>query len=368
MFMSRFPRQARDKFHRDPQRFSSLHTDAIQSVQHSPILMDIRAALKEAMHRLHDANVPSHTLAAELLLMHTLERDRTWLYTHPEAALEPAAAEKYFALIARRVAGEPTQYLTGKQEFWGLEFEVTPAVLIPRPETEHVVEVALERLGARAIKINLATGAASPPLRVADVGTGSGCLAVALAHELPHAEIYATDISAAALEVARRNAARHGVADRIRFLECDLLDGLVGGSSSAVGARPSKWLAGKHAVPLPGAEREGFDIIVSNPPYVAREEADELPREVRDHEPHSALFGGATGVETYDRLIEQAGSLLRDGGILVLELGYNSLDHVRGILVANSQWSDLKITNDLAGIPRVISARKIRPAPSGSGS
>ena len=133
--------------------------------------------------------------------------------------LDPAAAEKYFALVARRAAGEPTQYLTGKQEFWGLEFEVTPAVLIPRPETEHVVEVALERLGARGIKIDMKTGAPSPPLRIADVGTGSGCLAVALAHELPHAEIIATDISAAALEVARRNAARHAVADRIRFIE-----------------------------------------------------------------------------------------------------------------------------------------------------
>jgi release factor glutamine methyltransferase len=332
--------------------------------------MDIRAALKEAMHRLRDANVPSHTLAAELLLMHTLERDRTWLYTHPEAALDSAAAEKYFALVARRAAGEPTQYLTGKQEFWGLEFEVTPAVLIPRPETEHVVEVALERLGARGIKINLATGAPSPPLCIADVGTGSGCLAVALAHELPHAEIFATDISADALVVARRNAVRHGVANRIRFLACDLLDGLVGGSSSAAGARHAVPLRGagredatpphgaglEDGAPLPGADRERFDIIVSNPPYVARNEADELPREVRDHEPHSALFGGATGVETYDRLIEQAGSLLRYSGILVLELGYNSLDHVRGILVANPQWSNLKITNDLAGIPRVLSA------------
>src|SRR6202795_3256906 len=185
--------------------------------------MDIRAALKEAMSRLRAANVPSHTLAAELLLMHTLECDRTWLYTHPEAALDPAAAEKFFALVARRAAGEPTQYLTGKQEFWGLEFEVTPSVLIPRPETEHVVEVALERLGPRGIKIDLKTGAPSPPLRVADVGTGSGCLAVALAHELPHAEIFATDVSAPALPVAKRNAMRHGVADRVQFLESDLL-------------------------------------------------------------------------------------------------------------------------------------------------
>src|SRR6202167_6315220 len=143
--------------------------------------IDIRRALKEGMARLRAAKVPSCTLAAELLLMHALGRDRTWLYTNPEATIEAAAAEQYFAHVARRAAGEPTQYLTGKQEFWGLEFEVPPAVLIPRPETEHVVEVALERLGARGIKIDLATGAPSPALRVADVGTGSGCLAVALA-------------------------------------------------------------------------------------------------------------------------------------------------------------------------------------------
>jgi release factor glutamine methyltransferase len=310
--------------------------------------MDIRAALKQAMHQLRAANIPSHTLAAELLLMHTLERDRTWLYTHPEAAIDPAASEKYFALVARRAAGEPTQYLTGKQEFWGLGFEVSPAVLIPRPETEHVVEVALERLGTRGIKINLATGAPSPPLRVADVGTGSGCLAVALAHELPHAEVTATDISAPALEIARRNATRHNVADRIRFLECNLLDALTDNLSSPVGAR--------HAVPLRRTDQEPFDLIVSNPPYIARNEASELPREVRDHEPPAALFGGPTGVEIYARLIEQSASLLRDGGFLVLELGYNSLDHVRAILAANPQWRDLKVTNDLAGIPRVLSA------------
>ncbi len=141
------------------------------------VATDVRAALKDGMMQLRAANVPSSTLAAELLLMHALGRDRTWLYTHPEAELDASVAREYFRLIARRAAGEPTQYLTGKQEFWGLEFEVTPAVLIPRPETEHVIEVALERLGPRGIKINMHTGEPSPPLRIADVGTGSGCLA-----------------------------------------------------------------------------------------------------------------------------------------------------------------------------------------------
>jgi release factor glutamine methyltransferase len=297
------------------------------------VATDVRAALKEGMAQLRAANVPSSTLAAELLLMHALGRDRTWLYTHPEAELDASVAREYFRLIARRAAGEPTQYLTGKQEFWGLEFEVTPAVLIPRPETEHVIEVALERLGARGIKIDMRTGEPSPPLRIADVGTGSGCLAVALAHELPHAEIFATDISATALEVALRNATRHRVASRIRFLEGDLL---------------------KPVAPSP----ESFDLIVSNPPYVAQDDEATLAREVREHEPHAALFGGPSGIEIYERLVEQAGELLRPGGVLVLELGYDSAQHVRAILVKQGNWVNVSVTNDLAGIPRVLAAER----------
>jgi release factor glutamine methyltransferase len=297
----------------------------------TPRTADVRTALREGIARLRAANVPSDTLAAELLLMHALGRDRTWLYSYPETLLEPAATEKYFALIARRAAGEPTQYLTGKQEFWGLEFEVSPAVLIPRPETEHVIEVALERLRARGIEIDVRDGA---PLRIADVGIGSACIAVALARELPHAEIFATDISTAALEVAGRNAARHGVSDRIRFTNCDLLSGVASGETQ-------------------------FDLIVSNPPYVARDDAGQLQREVREHEPDEALFGGPTGVEIYSRLIEEAGSLLRSGGILVLELGYSSAAHVQELLKAELGWTRVKITNDLAGIPRVIAAERI---------
>jgi release factor glutamine methyltransferase len=303
--------------------------------------LDIRAALEQAIARLREARVPSHTLAAELLLMHALGCDRTWLYTHPEVLLEPLAREKYFALVERRASGEPTQYLTGKQEFWALEFEVTPDVLIPRPETEHLVEVALERLGPPGIKINLPTGAPRPRLRVADVGTGSGALAVALAHELPHAEIHATDISAPALAVAERNAARHAVRDRIRFIHTNLLDSVL--DESQVADRESRL----------------FDLIVSNPPYVARNKAEQLPPEVRDHEPASALFPGPTGVEIYARLIEQAGSLLRPGGILVLELGYDSANHVRAIFSGQHGWTNVTLTNDLAGIPRVIAAERL---------
>jgi release factor glutamine methyltransferase len=300
----------------------------------SELPIDIRRALKEGMAKLRAAKVPSHTLAAELLLMHALGRDRTSLYTHPEALLETADADKYFALIARRASGEPTQYIIGKQEFWGLEFEVTPAVLIPRPETEHVMEVALARLGPRGLKIHMHTGLPRDKLRVVDVGTGSGCLAISLAYELPHAEVLATDISAPSLEVARRNATRHAVADRIRFLQMDLLESL-------------------------GQQPGSFDLIVSNPPYVASDEADQLQREVRDHEPREALFGGPTGVEIYARLIEQAAALLRSGGILVLELGYNSAEHVRAILTEAKGWTNVSFTNDLAGISRVASADRI---------
>jgi len=303
-----------------------------------PLNADIRSVLKDGIARLRAAHVPSYTLAAELLLLHGLGRDRAWLYTHAEEPLDPPIAEKYLALVARRAAGEPTQYITGKQEFWGLEFGVTPAVLIPRPETEHLVEVALERLGARGIKINMRTGEPSATLRIADIGTGSGCIAVALAHELPHAEIVATDISGAALEVASRNAALHGVSSRIWFIQADLLQGI---SPPALDPLPS---------PL--------HMIVSNPPYVARDEAASLPREVREYEPDTALFGGPTGIEIYARLIEEAHALLAPGGILVVELGYGAADAVRKMFHVQHGWANVSLTHDLAGIPRVLAAER----------
>jgi len=314
--------------------------------------MDIRAALKQGMAQLRAAQIPSHTLAAELLLMHALQRDRAWLYGHPEELLDAAQAEKFLALIARREAGEPVQYLTGKQEFWGLEFQVTPAVLIPRPETEHVMEVALARLGERGLKIHMDNGAPRETLRVADVGTGSGCLAVALAWELPHAEVFATDISAPALEIARRNAARHKVAARIHFSQCDLLIPLENTDLGAAGAEHAA-LASTQDGPL-------FDLIVSNPPYIARSDAARLQREVRDHEPHAALFAGPSGAEMYQRLIDQARDRLRPRGILVLELGHDSAERVRAIFDAQPGWTEVAITMDLAGIPRVLAAERTR--------
>jgi len=302
----------------------------------SPATLSVVAALRDGIAQLEREYVPSAALAAELLLMHALGRDRAWIYAHPEHELNPATREQYFFLIARRASGVPTQHLTGHQEFWGLDFEVTPDVLIPRPETEHVIEVALERLGA-------GSDAGSPrrkkEFRMADVGTGSGCIAIALAHELPSAHIVATDISPAALEVARRNAARHNVASRIDFVECHLADSLL------------------HASRSTGHESRSFDLLASNPPYIGRHEAASLPREVREHEPETALYGGETGTEIYAPLIAQAAALLKPGGVLVLELGHNSAEHVLHLLEAPG-WTSVAISNDLAGIPRVASAQR----------
>ncbi len=299
--------------------------------QTAPLI--VRTALREAFAQLRAAGVPSHTLAAELLLMHALGRDRTWLYAHPEEVISDSEVHLFTNLLARRAAGEPTQHLTGKQEFWSLEFEVTPDVLIPRPETEHVIEVALDRLGVREIRAGRKQTFSGEGLQIADIGTGSGCIAVALAKELPGATIYATDISSAALAGARRNAARHSVSDQIHFLESNLPD------------------EASHLSLF-------FDLIVSNPPYIGRREAATLMREVRDHEPEIALYGGEEGYELYAELIAQAAAKLKPGGILVLELGHNSLPAVQPLLDATA-WTNVGATNDLAGIPRVIAAERL---------
>jgi release factor glutamine methyltransferase len=303
--------------------------------------MDVRTALKTGIAKLREAGVPSFTLSAELLLLHVATRDRTWLYSHPEENLPQEITDRFFALIARRAAGEPTQYLTGKQEFWGLEFEVTPDVLIPRPETEHVIEVALDRLALREVRAGRPQKTIGEGVYIADIGTGSGCIAIALAKELPKAEFVATDISGAALEVAGRNAVRHGVGERIRFVQRDLLER----------SGEERMTSGERAAPLL------FDLVASNPPYIGRREAPTLAREVREHEPAHALFGGEEGYELYGDLISQAATSLNPGGILVLELGHDSLSAVQPLLDA-ANWTRVGVTNDLAGIPRVIAAEK----------
>jgi release factor glutamine methyltransferase len=291
----------------------------------------VREVLRAGVARLRHADVSSFTLAAELLLLHVTERERTWIYSHPEEILTNEEIAAFFALVDRRAQGEPTQHLTGKQEFWGLQFQVTPEVLIPRPETEHLIEVALDRLAVREMRAGRSAALTGDGMTIVDVGTGSGCIAAALAKELPAAVIYASDTSRAALEVARRNAERLGFAARIRFLESHLFDSFL---------------------PL------RFDLIISNPPYIGRREAVSLPREVRDHEPASALFGGEEGYELYGALVAEARSFLKPSGILVLELGHDSLPAVQPLL-ETSAWANIGVTNDLAGVARVLSAERL---------
>jgi len=281
---------------------------------------------------------------AELLIMFTLDCDRAYLYAHPERELTSDEVHRYDEALARRSTGVPAQYITGHQEFWGLDFIVSPAVLIPRPETEHVVEAVLELVSDGDSQQNQQqeqepwTGVSAPhdlpvphSLRIIDVGTGSGAIALALARELPSAEIHATDISTDALEVARANAARHELTSRIQFHQADLLGGL-----------PSAW----------------FDIVVSNPPYVGNSEEESVQLEVRKFEPRHAVFAGPTGLEVIERLIPQAHEALHPRGWLVFEISGTIADRVRGLL---SSWDEVAIRNDLQGIARVAIARKINP-------
>jgi release factor glutamine methyltransferase len=256
---------------------------------------------------------------AELLLLHHLGITRAQLLADPTRELTATQLATYEAAITRRLANEPIQYITGHQEFYGLSFQVTPAVLIPRPETELLVEAVLKHLA----------GSSDParPLRIADIGTGSGILAITLAHHLPNAEITAIDISAEALAIARHNAETHHVAHRIHFLQSDLLTTTTG----------------------------PFDAIVSNPPYVPTTDRQTLHPQVRDHEPATALFAGPTGLDIYTRLIPQAHAALTPGGLLALEIGHGQSEAIRQFLTA---WQDITILNDLQHIPRTAIAFK----------
>jgi release factor glutamine methyltransferase len=275
----------------------------------------LKDALTSAISALTAAQVGSPRLNAETLLMFTLSCDRAYLFAHPERELTPQERINFQESIAQRALGIPAQYITGHQEFWGMDLVVSPAVLIPRPETEHVVEAVLA----------LSPGAGS---RIVDVGTGSGCIALALAKELPQAEIHATDISPAALEIARANAARHGFDQRIRFRQANLLQGF---------------------------EPDSLDLVVSNPPYVGESEEDEVQREVRKHEPRNAIFAGPTGLEVIERLVPEASATLKPGGFLIMEMSGTIAEGVKRLLAS---WSGLRVINDLQGIPRVVVAGK----------
>ena len=261
---------------------------------------------------------------AELLLMFTLGCDRAFLFAHPERKLTDSEQSRYEAALAERSRGVPAQYITGHQEFWGMDLIVSPAVLIPRPETEHVIESLLELQAS-----GFGLPASGRPLRIADVATGSGAIALALAKELPHAEIHATDISVAALEIARANAARHQFERRIQFHQTDLLSGLEG----------------------------TLDFIVSNPPYVGESEEDTVQLEVRKFEPRNAVFAGPKGTEVIERLIPQARAILRPGGWLVMEIIGTIAEYVRRLL---NGWDDIRIKLDLQSIPRVVMARRAK--------
>jgi release factor glutamine methyltransferase len=297
--------------------------------------VQLRQALNVAVDQLTSAQVPSPRMNAELLIMFILDCDRAYLYAHPERELTPNEIQRYDAALARRTAGVPAQYITGHQEFWGLDLIVSPAVLIPRPETEHVIETVLELASADDSAQNQnqdqepRTGMSAPhDLRIVDVGTGSGAIALALAKELPTTQIHATDISPEALEVARANAARHELASRIEFHQTDLLDGFSPAS---------------------------FDFVVSNPPYVGDSEEDSVQLEVRKFEPHNAVFAGPTGLEVIERLIPEALTTLKPGGWLVFEISGTIAEAVRRLLAS---WVDVGLRNDLQGIARVAAARK----------
>jgi len=282
--------------------------------------VQLKQALTAAVDQLEGSDCGSPRMNAETLMMFVLGVNRAHLYAHPERELTASEQDRYEDVIEQRAAGVPSQYITGHQEFWGLDFVVTSAVLIPRPETEHLVETVLE----------LAREVTTP--RIADVGTGSGCIALALANELCSADVVAVDLSTDALEVARANAARLQLDGRVTFLQSDVLAALAG--------------------------RSDFDFVVSNPPYVGHDEADKVQRSVFEYEPRMAVFAGEHGLDMIRPLIEQAHAALKPGRWLAVEIGYSMRDAVLALLDP-TMWEEPMVVPDLQGIPRVVVARRL---------
>jgi release factor glutamine methyltransferase len=282
--------------------------------------MTVADTLRYAIQQLQSEPIGSPRMAAEALLMHVLDRDRAFLHAHPEYELTPSEAKQFEEAVAKRASGIPLQYITGHQEFCGLDYIVTPAVLIPRPETEHLVESALQLIRESNIQ--------KP--RIIDVGTGSGCIILSVAHSLSIADLHGVDISPDALAIAKENSERLRLSDKVTFHQGDLLTEFLGAADT-------------------------FDFVLSNPPYVGLSEADKVQREVREHEPHMAVFGGKRGLDIYERLIPQAHQVLKPGGSLLMEIGYSIEDPVRALL---EDWKDVRSVPDLQGIPRVVIACK----------
>jgi release factor glutamine methyltransferase len=282
-------------------------------------LITLREALMRAAGQLsaHPDLRPTAVPDATLLLMHLLGIDRAGLIAHPERPVSREEQAGLQRLVERRLRFEPMQYILGTQEFFGLALRVTPAVLIPRPETEILVEAVLARLPDDVA------------LRIADVGTGSGAIAIALAHALPLGSVTALELSDEALAVARENTAAHGLEGRIRLLRSDLFQAVAG--------------------------EEPFDAIVSNPPYIPDADAPTLHPQVREHEPAQALFAGASGMDVYERLVPQAYAHLKPGGLLALEMGFSQHDDISALF---AEWHDVASLPDLHGIPRVLLARR----------
>lgn len=304
--------------------------------------MQLKQAVISAVDRLESADVGSPRMNAELLLMFVLGVNRAYLYAHPERELNVEEETRYDEVLAQRATGMPSQYITGHQEFWGLDFVVSPAVLIPRPETEHLVETVLEL--AREV----------PRPKIVDVGTGSGCIALALAHEMKGADVYAVDISAEALEIAHANAVCLQLDQRVSFARCNVLMPITEQSSSVI---PGAAQRGRGTPMEAGTVFCDFDFVVSNPPYVGFNEADKVQKSVRDFEPRAAVFAGELGLDVIGPLVQQAHRALKAGGWLAVEIGYSMRDAVLELL-SLTMWEDIRVVPDLQGIPRVVAARK----------
>ncbi|HKA22136.1 MAG TPA: peptide chain release factor N(5)-glutamine methyltransferase [Blastocatellia bacterium] len=289
----------------------------------------IAQAIAEGVRKLHASGIEQERRTAGLLLCHVIGIDRTHLLTKSEEHIDDLKYKVYLRLLERRAAGEPVQYLTGHQEFYGLDFFVTPDVLIPRPETELLIEQVLKIVDAEGL---------NNPL-IVDVGTGSGCIAVTLAANLFNARLIATDASQPALIIALNNAAKHQVTDRIEFLEGDLLEPLNNRKLTA-----------------------SIDLIASNPPYVDEDLKSSIQREVRDWEPHEALFGGVDGIEFYRRLVSDCPEYLKTGGHLVVEIGYGQLEAIESMVAGSPSLKLVEVTNDLQGIPRTLTMLKSEAA------